>query len=347
MQVFTLHATFIFSELTIHVLLLRIHYSLQNSINDFKIAAVAGASRTLGVIVTVSAGVYNPGVVLRTDLNPHCFKVGELDGQDTPRARELASMLAQAIQGPAKVTTNLLGQRWSKLIVNCMNNALAGLTGWKTAKARMHADTQRIGIQLAAEVVLVARAHGIHVDGVMGLSPDTVVGAAKGHSEQLRKCQEQLSEMARVAGSLSRPSFGQDVVKGRRTEIDELNGLVARKGREKGIETPFCDKIVQLIHALGVGFKPDPKHIRPLIAMLPPHTTPTATPALASATTSAPASGLQVAVLGAGYFAQVSWRDLVSLSKTLLIVTVTNTVLPLIIPFHIAPRHAQPYPSCS
>jgi 2-dehydropantoate 2-reductase len=159
----------------------------QNAINDNKIAAVAGADRTLGVVVTISAGVYDPGIALRTDLNPHCFKVGELDGKDTPRAQELADMLSKAIDGPTCVTTNLMGVRWSKLIVNCMNNGLAGLTGWMTAYTRTHLDTQRIGIQLAAEVVLVARAYGEHVEGVMGMNPDDVVGAAAGNPEMLAK----------------------------------------------------------------------------------------------------------------------------------------------------------------
>jgi 2-dehydropantoate 2-reductase len=193
----------------------------QNGVNDDLIAGVVGAARTLGVVVTISAAVYDAGIALRTDLNPHCFKVGELDGSVTDRALELAAMLDSAI-GPASVTTNLWGQRWSKLVVNCMNNALAGLTGWKTAETRMHPDTQRVGIQLAAEAVRVARAKGLTVDGVMGLSPDAIVAAADGHGAEAARAQ--LAGMADKAGGESRPSFGQDVLKKRRTEIDQLNG---------------------------------------------------------------------------------------------------------------------------
>eukprot|EP00035_Acanthoeca_spectabilis_P016606 m.342355 g.342355 ORF g.342355 m.342355 type:complete len:185 (+) comp16547_c1_seq5:353-907(+) len=159
--------------------------------------------------MTISAAIYDAGIALRTDLNPHCFKVGELDGTVSPRATEFAAMLSSAI-GPSAVTPNLWGQRWSKLIVNCMNNGLAGLTGWMTAECRTHHDTQRIGIQLAAEVVRVAKAKGLVVDGVMGLSPDAIVDAAEGRNVETARAQ--LAEMARVAGGGSRPSFGQDVL---------------------------------------------------------------------------------------------------------------------------------------
>ena len=66
-----------------------------------------------------------------------------------------------------------------------------------------------------------------------------------------------------------RPSLLQDTMKGRRTEIEHLNGLVSRKGREVGIPTPFNDRIVQVFGQLGVGFEPRHENLDPLIEMLP------------------------------------------------------------------------------
>ena len=302
-----------------------------NGVNDDKmakaVAASGGAARVLGAIMTISAAVYDPGVALRTDKNAHCFKVGELEGAtDTARARLLAAMLDEAI-GPSSVTPNLWGQRWSKLIVNCMNNALAGLTGWKTAACRTHSSTQPVGILLAGEVVRVARAAGKEVEDVMGLSPDAILAAAEGEATALVAVQAQLGAMAAAAGDLSRPSFGQDVLKGRRTEIDGLNGLVSRTGREVGVPTPFCDAITALVTKLGVGFQPDPAHVEPLLTMAQEleggswHDKYTAAcaAAAATATTAAPPIAppfaaaavvapsrrrLRVAGVGAGYFAQ-------------------------------------------
>jgi 2-dehydropantoate 2-reductase len=66
-----------------------------------------------------------------------------------------------------------------------------------------------------------------------------------------------------------RPSMLQDVMKGRRTEIDYLNGFVAAEGRNVGIPTPFNDAVVAAFHAQPVGvLKPDPRNLAPLARLL-------------------------------------------------------------------------------
>jgi 2-dehydropantoate 2-reductase len=61
----------------------------------------------------------------------------------------------------------------------------------------------------------------------------------------------------------------QDVMKGRRTEIESLNGHVAARGRQVGVPTPFNDAIVGRFRSLGVGFAPDPANLEPLLRLLP------------------------------------------------------------------------------
>src|SRR5216117_4525938 len=106
----------------------------QHGINDERVAAIAGRERTLGCVITIGAGMYEPGHAMRTDTGTVGFKLGELDGRDTERARALARILSDV--APARVTTNLWGERWSKLAVNCMANPLAGLSGLGSAEVR-------------------------------------------------------------------------------------------------------------------------------------------------------------------------------------------------------------------
>ena len=162
---------------------------------------------------------------------------------------------------------DLWGERWSKLMINCMNNALSGLSGYGTAEVRTDDDAQRIGIQLGEEVARVAGALGIRLHPVIGISPDAVIDAAEGRN--VEKVESTLLETTRSAGSGGVPSFGQDVRKGRRTEIDYLNGYVSEKGREVGVPTPFNDRIVEIVHDLGLDFTGDQKLIRPMVDMLP------------------------------------------------------------------------------
>ena len=237
----------------------------QNGINDERVAAVAGRERTLGCVITIGAGMYEPGHAMRTDSGTVGFKIGELDGRDTPRARDLVAVLDDV--APAKLTLNLWGERWSKLTVNCMANPLAGLSGLGSAEVRSEPGPRRIAIRIAAEVIRVGRACGHEVEPIFGIAAPRFVDAAEG-----RGLAEVEAEMAASVKFLSggRPSLLQDVMRRRRTEVEFLNGYVAAQGRKVGVPTPFNDAIVELFRRHGVGtLTPDPKHLEPLTAMLP------------------------------------------------------------------------------
>src|SRR5207247_3881434 len=77
----------------------------QNGINDERVAAIAGRGRTLGCVITIGAGLYEPGHAMRTDTTKVGFKVGELDAQETARAGERAGVLHDV--APPAVTRNL------------------------------------------------------------------------------------------------------------------------------------------------------------------------------------------------------------------------------------------------
>ena len=237
----------------------------QNGLNDERVAAIAGRERTLGCVITIGAGMYEPGHAMRTDTGTIGFKLGELDGRDTARARALARILSDV--APAQVTTNLWGERWSKLAVNCMANPLAGLSGLGSAEVRSEPVPRRIAIHIAAEVVRVSRASGYEIEPIYGIEAQRFVDAVEG-----RGLAEVERDMAAGARHLrgGRPSLLQDVLRGRRTEIDYLNGYVCQEGRRVGIETPVNDAVVKAIHAHGVGrLKPDPKNLEPLARNLP------------------------------------------------------------------------------
>jgi 2-dehydropantoate 2-reductase len=237
----------------------------QNGINDERVAAVAGRERTLGCVITIGAGLYEAGHAMRTDSQSVGFKIGELDGRETARARKLAEVM-NAVAG-STVTTNLFGERWSKLTVNCMANPLAGLSGLGSAEIRSAPEPARIAVQVAAEAILVGRKCGFEVEPIYGIDTQRFVDAAAG-----RGTEALLAEMAAGATRLAggRPSMLQDVMRGRRTEIDYLNGYVVEQGRRVGVKTPFNEKVVELVHSHGVGtLKPDPGNLEPLARMLP------------------------------------------------------------------------------
>jgi len=61
---------------------------------------------------------------------------------------------------------------------------------------------------------------------------------------------------------IQRPSMAQDIIKGRRTEIEQMNGLIARKGAEIGVPAPSHVKLTDLVLRIERGeLKPSPSHL--------------------------------------------------------------------------------------
>jgi len=236
----------------------------QNGINDHRVAAVAGRDRTLGCVILISAGMYEPAHAIRTDRGSSAFKIGEHDGSDSPRARRMAELLSAV--APASVTTNLWGERWSKLALNCMLNPLAGLSGLGTAEVRTEPVTRRLAAHLGREVVRVGGALGHRVEPILGIDTKRFADA-----DDAAAIDALGRDIAADAGSRrgGRPSMLQDVMKGRRTEIDYLNGFVATEGRKARVPTPFNDAVVAAFHARPVGtLTADPRNLEPLARLL-------------------------------------------------------------------------------
>ena len=94
--------------------------SLQNCINEERIAGVVGWGRVMGCIASlISAELYAPGRIKRTvplGGSAHTvFRIGEVHGRTTPRAEYMAGLLSSV--DSARVTSNLWGERWSKLVI--------------------------------------------------------------------------------------------------------------------------------------------------------------------------------------------------------------------------------------
>ncbi|HAT21483.1 MAG TPA: hypothetical protein DCS57_01555, partial [Dehalococcoidia bacterium] len=225
------------------------------SINEIQIAPLVGAHRTIGCITTISAGMYEPAHITRTgsvsqslQKEPICFTVGELNGEITERVQTIADLFRPA--GKTLVTDDLWGQRWSKMVTNCMVNATAGMTGLLSHEVRADKETRNQILNLAIETVKVGRALGYNVKPPMGdfSLEDMERGAGPEGNEDLDKVLQ--GSPPEVPG---RPSMAQDVIKGRKTEIDYLNGMVSEKGKEIGIPTPYSDAVSQILKGVELG----------------------------------------------------------------------------------------------
>jgi 2-dehydropantoate 2-reductase len=161
------------------------------------------------------------------------------------------------------VTENLWGERWSKLVTNVMGNGLSACTGMITRDMVKNDSIRHFSNRLGSEAIRVGQALGYVFDEVSHMDPETLARAGEGDPEAQKKIDEhRLGEANRPGGGEHRPSMGQDMVKGRRTEIQFLNGFVVREGEKVGISAPTNAILTEIVTRVERGeLKPDPKHI--------------------------------------------------------------------------------------
>lgn len=229
--------------------------SLQNSINEPTIAAITGWHRVLGCSVSaLAAELVEPGRIVRNsplgDAKKPGMRIGEAHGQVTPRAERIGELLAHG--DTCKVTTNLWGERWSKLTINAMRNGPCALTGL-TGKQRDTDDLARtLSIRLGSSSVRVGRALGLSLEPVGGLDLD-LLACAQDDPAALEALTGMIMEVANSRSDAQRPSMGQDIRKGRRTETDDINGLVARRGEEVGVDVTLHRRVNEAIRRIERG----------------------------------------------------------------------------------------------
>ena len=229
--------------------------SLQNSINEPAIAAIAGWGRVLGCSVSaLAAELVEPGRIVRNsplgDAKKPGMRIGEVHGLVTPRANLIGELLAHS--DTCKVTTNLWGERWSKLTINAMRNGPCAFTGM-TGKQRDTDDRARnLSIRLGSSCVRVGRALGFALEHVGGLDLD-LLALAEGDAAALDAITGMIMEVANSRSDAQMPSMGQDIRKGRRTETEDINGLVARRGQEVGIDVTLHRRVNEAIRRIERG----------------------------------------------------------------------------------------------
>jgi 2-dehydropantoate 2-reductase len=242
--------------------------SLQNCMNEETIASVVGWGKTLGCIASsITVNLPEPGHIHRGagkhGANHTVFRAGEVHGRITERAQEVCRLVSLA--DSAKVTNNLWGERWSKLVANSMQNGLSACTGLGGGAMLKSDPIRHFSTRLGSEAIRVGQAHGYQLEDILHLPPETIARAGEGDEAAMRTCDEQRFKDSKHTAGGQRPSMGQDMQKGRRTEIEFLNGLVVREGEKLGITCRANAVLVDLVKKVERGeLAPDPKHITEL-----------------------------------------------------------------------------------
>jgi 2-dehydropantoate 2-reductase len=240
--------------------------SLQNSLNDEWVAPIIGFNRDIGSVVELSAEIFEPGLVKRNTSHAGTwFALGELHGRVTPRVEEMAKILRAV--GKTEITTNIWGAKWTKLIANCMLQAPIGILGLYEWEATQIPQVFEFCIVLGREAMEVGTTLGYRIEAIYGLNPEEFMGST---DEVLEK---NLVTLVTHIGREARNSVLQDHLKGRYSEVDSLNGLIVKKGKEAGVATPLNEAVTSLTRQIQQGtLRPDRSNLTILEKLLAEHT---------------------------------------------------------------------------
>ena len=224
--------------------------SAQNGLNELTIAEIAGAERTVGAFVNFGADYLEPGIIFYGGRG--AVVVGEIDGRVTARVDSLRQAWLD-FDDRAAVTANIWGYLWGKEAYGAMLFATA-LTDASIADALAMPAYRGLYIALAQEIAGVARARGGTPEAFDGFDPGAYLPSAD-RSAAERSLDDLVAFNRRSAKTHS--GIWRDLaVRRRRTEVDAHIGVIATLGREAGVSTPLTARLVELIHDIENGVRP-------------------------------------------------------------------------------------------
>lgn len=196
--------------------------SLQNGVDNAEKIRAAGIP-ALSAVVYVAASVPQPAQV------KHVGRGDLVVGPREARTDTFAALFQRA--GVAcRISDNIDGELWTKLIWNCALNAISALGRARYGQIAASEDARKVVEVVVNEVLAVAAAARIQLPGVEDIKAG-LAGALKIATQ--------------MAGAIS--STGQDLMRGKRTEIDSLNGYIARRGAQLGVPTPVNHALYALV----------------------------------------------------------------------------------------------------
>lgn len=197
--------------------------SMQNGVDNAEQVRAASGIETISSVVYVAASVPEPGHV------KHAGRGDLVVGPRNARTEKFAALFERA--GVAcRITDNIAGELWTKLTWNCALNAVSALGRAKYGQIAANPDARGVVETAVYEVLAVAKAAGVHPPGFE--DPQVALSGAFKIATQM-------------AEALS--STAQDMNRGKRTEIDSLNGYIARRGAELGVPTPVNHTLYTLV----------------------------------------------------------------------------------------------------
>lgn len=223
--------------------------TLQNGIPELLISEIVGEERTLGCTVAWGATMQGPGVCeLTSEPDSLSFALGTLNGKPANHFDDVKALLE--MMGSVDVEENFIGGRWSKLLINSAFSGMSAVLGCTFGEAAKDKTSRKIVQALIKECIDVCAKGGIKIEPIQGKDVVKLLD----YSNPVKKAISFfIIPIAIKKHALLKASMLQDIEKGKKTEVDAINGVVCAFGRKVGCPTPMNDKVVEIVHKIENG----------------------------------------------------------------------------------------------
>lgn len=233
--------------------------TLQNGIPEPGIAEIVGNEHTVGCPVEWGAALTAPGqATLTSEPDSLSFHMGKMPGITDKQLALVKELLEKMC--PVHIEDNLLGARWSKLLINATFSGLGTVVGGRFGDVSENKDGRKVAVRCMKECIDVGHAAGATFAPVQGKDITKLFY----YTNPIKRAIAQfLVPVAMKKHRDIEPSMLQDIKAGKPCEVDAINGVVCEWGRKCGIPTPINDRIVEIIKKEQSGeLKLDAANIR-------------------------------------------------------------------------------------
>jgi len=236
---------------------------LQNGMTMDDVASIMGPERTLGAVIEVAAGMYEPGVVIRqTGPAGTWFGVGAYDVTTLGREHEATEILRHA--GAVEIRDDIRSAKWMKLVVNASEFLPSSILNLPLAEA--------VKLPGITDVMKASGREAVRTGLAIGHELVPIFGSTRIEENDPDHYATVLLDAVLTHWTLpdTKVTTLQDWSKGRRAEVDEINGVVVREQAARGGTTPINARLVDIAHQIERGeLVADPSNADLLRSLLP------------------------------------------------------------------------------
>ena len=225
--------------------------TMQNGLPEKDVALVIGKNRTFGCAVGWGATRLDYGVSELTSepvKEALAFSYGSFDGIKNEKLDEIGRIFN--VMGKATYEENFIGARWSKLLINSAFSGMSTVTGHTFGEVSKKMSSRKICLSIIKECIDVCKKANIKVEPVQGNDIAKLFNYNNAFKKMIALM---IIPIAMKKHANIKASMLQDIEKHIPCEIESINGIVSSFGREVGVNTPYNDKVVEIVKRIESG----------------------------------------------------------------------------------------------